>query len=102
MGEPRALCSNLRSLARNTLVSRECARVLHRPKAISGTAVPSRRPTSEYLHWVKRVTWGERMEWSKKQKRRAEHMPPREESFAEDALNLSAVHGTSRDGGKVR
>ena len=57
-------------------------------------------PRSESREGVKRVTWGERMEGSKEQERRADHVQPREQDLAGEVL--SAVHATSRVGGKAR
>jgi hypothetical protein len=54
--------------------------------------VPS--PRSEGWEGVKDVTWGERVEGSKKQKRRADHVQPREQDLAGEVLR--AIHATSR------
>jgi hypothetical protein len=57
-------------------------------------------PRSEGLEGVKDVTWGERMERSKEQKRRADHVQPSEQDLAGEVL--SAVHATSRVKGNAR
>ena len=87
-------------MARKTHVRRRCARALHSLNAISITAVRAKRQASEGPHGVKRVTWGEWMEGSKEQKRRADHVQPSEQDLAGEFL--SAVHATSRVGGKAR
>ena len=58
------------------------------------------RQASERPHGVKRVTWGERMEGSQKQEHRADHVQPSEQDLADEVL--SAVHATSRVGGRAR
>ena len=87
-------------MARKTHVRRRCARALHSLNAIPITGVRSERQASEGSHGVKRVTWGERMEGSKEQERRADHVQPSEQDLAGEVL--SAVHATSRVGGKAR
>jgi len=57
-------------------------------------------PRSEGWEGVKDVTWGERVEGSKEQKRRADHVQPREQDLAGEVLR--AVHATSRVKGKAR
>jgi hypothetical protein len=57
-------------------------------------------PRSEGREGVKDMTWGARMEGSKEQKRRADHVKPGEQDLADEVL--SAVHATSRVGGKAR
>jgi hypothetical protein len=54
--------------------------------------VPS--PRSEGWEGVKDVTWGERVEGSEEQKRRADHVQPRAKDLAGEVL--SAIHATSR------
>jgi hypothetical protein len=77
-------------LARETLVRRRCARVLHSFNAIPITEVRSEQQASERPHGVQRVTWGERMERSKEQERRADHVQPSGQDLAGEVL--SAVH----------
>ena len=86
-------------MARETLVRRRCARVLHSFNAIPITEVRSEQQASERPHGVKRVTWGERVEGSKEQKRRADHVQPREQDLADELLR--AVHATSPDLRKI-
>ena len=58
------------------------------------------RQASEGPHGVKRVPWGERMEGSKEQERRADHVQQSEQDLAGEVL--SAVHAASRVGGRAR
>jgi hypothetical protein len=51
-------------------------------------------PRSEGWEGVKDVTWGERVEGSEEQKRRADHVQPRAKDLAGEVLR--AVHATSR------
>ena len=52
-------------------------------------------PGSERPHRIERVPWSTRMEGAQQQKRRADHVQPREQDLADELLR--AVHATAPD-----